>query len=71
MVVNSVVQMIVDREHVGASNREVLRSLVTSVKGGLRGWQKIDRRLRHQFMRQAIYAHGENLAMYCYVMGGR
>ena len=70
MQVHAIVAQIVDRQHVGASNREVIRALASAMKGGPRGWYKIDRTQRRKWMRQAIYQHGKNLGVYMYVMGG-
>ena len=68
MMVHPIIAQIVDRQHVGQSNRSVIQAVVKGFKK--RAWKKMPRADRRQVMRQAIYQHSENLAIYRHVMGG-
>ena len=70
MIPTTVIEMIVDRQHVGASHRSVIKALVRAHKRGYSTWRQKSRKTRRGWMRHAILAHNANRQMYREVMGG-
>ena len=66
------VAQIVDRCHVGESHREVLRYFQSRLRGKRKGWRKLTREERRQWMRLVFAQHDSNRGIYTSVMrGGR
>lgn len=66
---NPIVRQIVDRQHVGDSNRDVIRAVHSALKS--EGRKKEHRELRKEMYRDAIKRHDENRGLYTKVMTGR
>jgi hypothetical protein len=66
----SIVHQIVDRRHVGESNREVIRYFISRLRDGMATWRTMSRAERKKWLRWVIKAHGENRALYQKVMKG-
>lgn len=66
----ALIRQIVDRCHVGESNRAVIRYMASRIKGGVRGFLKLPRATRKSLMRQAFTRHKHNLQEYIMVMRG-
>ena len=66
-----ILRQIVDRCHVGQSNRAVIRYVVSRLKKGYATWMILSRSVRRGIMRDAIAMHAENRILYRSVMGGR
>jgi|TARA_R100000808_G_scaffold23558_1_gene52428 hypothetical protein len=62
------VRQIVDRQHVGTPNREVIAAVVRGLKDGWRTWRTLDRRTRRKWMNDAIRIHASNRELYTNVM---
>ena len=65
------IQFLVDKCHVGDSNRHVIKFVISRMKHGRETWLKLDRTQRRDVMREAIRAHSENRGLYRNVMSGR
>jgi len=65
-----IVHMIVDRLHVGESNRGVIKYLVSKMACGLKTYKAMGKASRRAMIRQALARHAENRNTYNYVMGG-
>ena len=66
----SIINQIVDRCHVGLSNRAVIRYVVSRFRGGWRGWHAMPKRDRKQILRATINRHYQNRRLYHQVMSG-
>jgi hypothetical protein len=66
----AIVRQIVDRCHVGQSNRAVIRYFVSRLKHGHATWRALPVAERKQWLRWVIAAHAANRGLYSYVMGG-
>ena len=64
-----IVSQIVNRCHVGESNRAVIRYFVSRVKRD--AWRAMARKERHMWLRWVIACHEANGALYHAVMTGR
>ena len=67
---NPFVRQIVERCHVGDTNREVIRYVISRIKGKYKTFRKLPREQRKQLLRDAVQCHRENRDLYCYVMRG-
>ena len=56
--------------HVSATNRQVIRHVISKLKDGYATWQPIPAAKRKEMMRSIIKAHQDNKELYRYVMGG-
>ncbi len=70
MIPKTIISMIVDRQHVGASHRSVIKAMVEGLKHGHKSWMVMSKRSRKASMRQAIKTHESNQKIYRHVMGG-
>jgi len=70
MIPTIVIEMIVGRQHVGASHRAVIRALVQGLNNGHKSWMLMTRRSRKAWMRHAIREHESNRKIYRQVTGG-
>ena len=70
MIPTTVIEMIVDRQHVGASHRSVIKAMVRGLNHGHKSWIKMPKRSRKAWMRHAIKTHESNRKTYRHVMGG-
>lgn len=61
---------LVNRCHVGESNRQVLRFIISHLKQGYAAWQAMGREQRRLVMRAAFEIHRENRETYRAVMNG-
>lgn len=66
----AIVRQIVNRRHVGDSNRTVIRYFVSRLKQGYATWRTLPRAERKQWLQWIVAAHAENRGLYAYVMGG-
>ena len=64
------IRQIVNRCHVGQSDLQVIRYVISRLKHGFKTWQTIERVERKRMLRQAVMVHHENQAFYGYVMKG-
>ena len=69
MIPTTVIEMIVDRQHVGASHRSVIKAMVRALKHGHKSWMLMSKRSRKASMRRAIKTHKSNQKTYRHVMG--
>jgi hypothetical protein len=65
------IRMIVGRCHVGDTNRQVVRYLISRLKKGYASWQAMPREQRRLAMRECIRIHAENRGVYRFVMSGQ
>lgn len=65
------VNMMVDRLHVGQSNRAVLRYVASRIKGGVSGFLRLSKATRRNLMLCALERHTNNRDLYRSVMSGR
>lgn len=65
------VKRIVDQCHVSRSNRQVIREVISRIKGGYQGWMTIEKETRKLVMRTAIERHQANIDIYIRVTTGR
>ncbi|HQR20096.1 MAG TPA: hypothetical protein PKV98_04475 [Burkholderiaceae bacterium] len=65
-----IVNQIVDRVHVGRSNRDVIGYVASRMKDGRRTFLRLPRETRREIMQAAVARHAENRGTYTYVMGG-
>jgi hypothetical protein len=63
-----IIRQIVDRCHVGQSNRSVIKYFVSRLRKG--AWKLMPREDRKKYLRWVIQAHAENRSLYRMVMGG-
>ena len=56
--------------HVSATNREVIRHVISKLKHGYQTWRAIPKDRRKDMMRSIIKAHQDNRDLYRYVMKG-
>ena len=68
---NSAIRRIVDRCHVGESNRKVIRYFVSRLKAGHRTWRSLTSRQRRGILRDIIKTHALNRKVYLTVTSGR
>jgi len=71
MNVHPIIRQIVARQHVGASNRTVIKTAIKSLENKRQTWTAMSAEDRTEFMRQCIYCHTENFRLYTHAMGGR
>jgi hypothetical protein len=64
------IKPIVDRCHVGDTNRQVIRYLISRIKRGYVGWRALEKDNRKEIMREAFRVHQENRELYAFVMSG-
>lgn len=69
--VGGIVRQIVNRCHVGESNRYVIRYVVSRLRNKYQTFAALPKEQRRSLMLQAIKAHGENRGLYRDVMRGR
>jgi hypothetical protein len=65
-----IVRQIVNRCHVGESNRTVIRYVVSRLRHGYRTFHAMSREQRHLLMRDAIEVHRTNRDLYIRVTQG-
>jgi hypothetical protein len=65
-----IVRMVVDRCHVGDSNRRVIRYVISRLKKKHRGFRAMSRSQRRDLLRQIVTVHTENRELYRDVMRG-
>ncbi len=65
------VRNIVGRFHVGVDYLEICRAVTDSLRGGRRAFLLLPREIRRDIIREAIYTHKENRAIYHAVTAGR
>jgi len=65
-----IVHMIVDRLHVGISNRGVIKYLVSRMACGYKTYKAMTKQSRRSMIRQALARHAYNQELYRYAMGG-
>lgn len=66
----AIVRQIVNRCHVGQSNRAVICYFISRLKHGHATWHTLSRVERKAWLRHVVAAHAENRGLYAYVMGG-
>jgi len=71
MSVDPIVQQIVNRCHVGQSNRQVTRYLISRMRHGWQTFQAMSKPERRELMKQIIAQHRANRKLYRAVMSGR
>lgn len=64
------VHFLVNKCHVSMTNREVIKFIISKIKGKYKGWRALPRDRRKYIMRAAIQYHRENFEVYAIVMGG-
>ena len=64
----SIVNNIVDRQHVGCSDIDVIRAVRKAFHRD--AWMKINRRMRHRLFREAIKHHRRNQGLFMAVALG-
>ena len=64
------VRHVVDRCHVADRYSDVLRELVSTVRGKKRGWRAASRQQRRLATAMVVWQHNENLRLYWEVMRG-
>jgi hypothetical protein len=71
MKIHPIVRQIIDRDcHVSATNRDVIRHVISKLKHGHRTFRAMAKRERRDMMKQCIACHRENLRLYADVMRG-
>ena len=65
-----IIRQIVNRCHVGDSNRTVIRYVVSRLRHGYATFHALSREQRHILMRDAIEVHEANRQLYFRVMRG-
>lgn len=65
-----IINQIVDRLHVGESNRGVIKYLVSRMAKGYKTYKAMAKKSRHLLVRQALARHAENKRTYQYIVGG-
>ena len=66
-----IIRQIIDRDcHVGTSNREVVRHVISKLRHGYRTFREMPLNDRQQLIDQCIQHHASNLKMYLDVMTG-
>ena len=61
---------LVGQMHVSATNREVIRHVISKLRDGYQTWRTIPVARRKDMMRSIIKAHQDNRELYSYVMKG-
>ena len=61
---------LVGQMHVSATNRQVIRHVISRLKNGYQKWRTIPVARRKQMMRSIIRTHQDNREIYNYVMKG-
>ena len=56
--------------HVTASNRQVIRHVISKLKDGYATWRSIPVDRRKEMMRAIIRAHQDNRELHAYIMKG-
>lgn len=70
MNVHPIIRQIINRDcHVGASNRAVIKHVVSRLKRGYATFRAMPRADRKIMLQQCIAVHAENRALYGQVMG--
>ena len=65
-----IIRNIVGRCHVGDTNREVIRYVISRMKHGYQTFKTLPREQRKDFLRQIVQDHKDNRELYSYVMRG-
>lgn len=68
--IDALVGHMVDRLHVGTSNRAVIRYVASRIKGGVKGFLSLHAGTRKNLMLAAIDRHAKNRNLYNIVMRG-
>jgi len=68
--VSPIIIQIIGRCHVSATNRQVIRYLISRLKRKYKTWKAMPLADRRQVMKACIVVHAENIRTYNYVMGG-
>ena len=63
-----IVHMIVDKLHVGTSNRGVIKYLVSRMACGYKTYKAMSKASRRSMIRQALERHAYNQELYRYTM---
>lgn len=67
--IHPIIRQIIDRDcHAGWSNREVIRHVISRLKGKYRTFRAMPRDDRRWFMRQCLQVHADNRQLYREVM---
>ena len=66
----NIIRMIIARDcHVGISNRQVIRHVISRLKNGYTTFSELSREDRRYLMEECIKEHKENQELYDFVMG--
>lgn len=65
------IKQVVDRCHVGDTNRQVIRFLISRLRNGYQTWIGMEREKRRLVMQECVRIHHENREVYRSVMNGR
>lgn len=69
--IHPIVRQIIDRDcHVGSSDREVIRHVISKLRGGFDAFRQMDEELRQSLIDQCIHQHSQNRQLYVEVMSG-
>lgn len=69
--IHPIIRQIIDRDcHVSMRKREVIRHVISKLKGGYGTFRAMARDDRREFMLQCIEVHRQNFELYCDVMTG-
>jgi len=66
----AMVRQIINRCHVGQSNRAVIKYFISRLRNGHTTWRALPREERRQWLRWVISVHRDNRSLYRMVMGG-
>ena len=64
------ISQIVGRCHIGEDYTDVLRYVITRIKGKKKTWRKLPREERREIVREVCKEHKANRELYNYVMRG-
>lgn len=71
ILMEQIIRMIVNRRHVSETNRNVIRYVISRLKGGKRTYWKLSRVERREILRLTIDTHQDNRDTYTAIMTGR
>lgn len=65
-----IVTQILGRVHCGEPLKNAVRAVADAIKGGVKGWRKIDRKTRRQLLAHIVLTHRANAQLYRDVVFG-
>ncbi len=65
------IKMLIDKCHIGDSDREVIKFFIGNLKRGHETWVTVPKGARRKMMKEIVRVHRNNQFLYGSVMGGR